>query len=384
MAKRKCLIYKSISCSLVAGLVWILLFNIYTENNLGSQKEYAILSAKMWGTPEWLENEQNINATYDREHETGWDGQFHYYIANDWLNEKETSNNIDNPPYRYGRPGIAPFIWLMQKTNILNSIGPLEYIYILGTIYAIAVGTGYYILERQAINGVLIAGWAIWPSLFFTTFNGLPDALADSMFIISLALGWQRGFAKSVMLTAACLSREIYLIYPIIALSVELAKLIPHKTFSKVNKKTLTSSVVAIIFIVAWKLSLKIRLGTADTADIYGTPLSLLENWQKAIVNNWESQIYGLTAHTILIIAGICIGSIVLLKHAMKTKFNILKFLDSSEKVTLSVSLLTISLGYLWLGDTVLFNYTGYIKADQVIIIFIIFTSKFFAFAENK
>ena len=36
---------------------------------------------------------EGLNFAYTQERETGWDGQFHYYITHDLLNKKETSKS---------------------------------------------------------------------------------------------------------------------------------------------------------------------------------------------------------------------------------------------------------------------------------------------------
>ena len=359
---------KPAGAALAAFLVWLIVFNVYTDNNLAGDKSKAILSSNYFGTPEHLV-EKNKDPTYVGKNEFGWDGQFHYYIANDWLNKEGTSQNVDNAPYRFARPGIAPIVWLLQKAASEYN-WPSEYIYLQGIIIALGTYSGYRLLERESSNGIMIFAWCLWPGLFFSSFNGLPDALADSFFLIGMNLKRRNNIASGIVIALATLSREAYLAYPILLITTELLQRLRTRKAHMISEKRIeiVSSIIPVTIFTLWKLAKTEIIGpVTNTGEVYGNPWSLVIAVSNAIRDN--DQVLGLACHIILIIAGI----VTAIKLYRKTKrSNSINSKDPTLGLALASTLAIISLGYLWLGHTVLFHYTGYLKADQVLIVFIL------------
>ena len=71
-------------------LFTILSFWVYLERTLEGDINNHILAGEMFGTPSELV-QKGIKPLYHGEGQTGWDGQFYYYMANDLLGLKDTA-----------------------------------------------------------------------------------------------------------------------------------------------------------------------------------------------------------------------------------------------------------------------------------------------------
>ena len=70
---------------------------------------------------------------------SGWDGQFHFYIANDLLLQKDTAQHIDAPTYRYQRIGLPLLARGLAFLTFSDWVSPLAY---WGTsVLLVAAGT---------------------------------------------------------------------------------------------------------------------------------------------------------------------------------------------------------------------------------------------------
>jgi hypothetical protein len=136
--------------------LWFIFISNYIDEKLGGEKDLVILNGKMFGAPQYLIKE-GLNFAYTQERETGWDGQFHYYITHDLLNKKETSKSIDNPPYRYNRPGIGILIGPLLHIFNVKILSPYVFTLIQGLTVSLGSYFGFLALsEIYEKNGFLI------------------------------------------------------------------------------------------------------------------------------------------------------------------------------------------------------------------------------------
>ena len=68
-------------------LVTLFCFSFYLERTLKGDINNHILAGEMFGVPEELK-ERGIKPLYYGEGNTGWDGQFYYYMSNDILGRR--------------------------------------------------------------------------------------------------------------------------------------------------------------------------------------------------------------------------------------------------------------------------------------------------------
>ena len=73
-----------------AALYHFMAFSFYLHGTLEGQINNHILAAEMWGTPAKMQA-RGIKPLYHGPVQTGWDGQFYFYIANDLLAREDSS-----------------------------------------------------------------------------------------------------------------------------------------------------------------------------------------------------------------------------------------------------------------------------------------------------
>ena len=192
----------------------LLSFGFYQARTLNGEINNHILAADMFGVPADLK-ERGIKTLYHGPVESGWDGQFYYYMSNDILGLKDTASHIDTPSYRYQRVGLSLYAAIVAKILGRDWVSPT--IYFLSYLLLILAATlaGAHLFSRLGIHPAFILLWSLSAGTQVTLFNALPDAAADSFLILALAAVYAKRYALSVIPFAfAALSREVYVLFP--------------------------------------------------------------------------------------------------------------------------------------------------------------------------
>ncbi len=160
-----------------------------------------------FGVPERLEKEYGIFPTSH----SGWDGQFYFYQSNDLLASGDTSQHIDNPPYRYQRIGM-PLLARCLATVLGYDLVPAA-VYHLTQIALVAIGYGFLVhwLRKNGHSSLLALGWLLCDGVTNALAFGMPDPVGDAVFILTaMCVLKNRPMAYAVIATILPLVREGY------------------------------------------------------------------------------------------------------------------------------------------------------------------------------
>ena len=398
---------------IIASIALISFFQGYMDQNLGGDINLYALTSAMFGMPSHL-MENGERFTYVMAGETGWDGQFNYYIANDLLNNLGTSEHVDNPAYRWARPGLAILAFISSKALGMEYISQAYFAIVTLTITIIGITALTYITMKSRLSPILIFAWALFPGQLITTFSGLSDSCADSFFAIYIAL--YLGYAKritrehrkvrkadefmwTVTLSLAglicVLSREIYLIFFMVCLLIKAIEYLFSKTIltdeipkkfsmQKLRRIAIIPSLVATLGYLSYNHFNYLRFGPKNPGTVVTkNPLTTLKylycNFNEcdlAIPSN--SSHYGLghglslMTHTFLLFLGLTIGIAALAYTFKKFRQTNKLYLGRLLSLEISIFIMIACSVYFFFGSTVLFDWTGFIKADSTIIMAII------------
>lgn len=348
------------------------------------------LPAKFFGVPQDLKD-KGIKVFYQEKNQCGWDGQFYYYISNDLLGIKDTAQHIDSPAYRYQRIGLPMLAKILSLLTFHTWVNPLTYyLTSLFLILMASLVSASYFREKN-ISPYWILIWSLGVGTQLTLLNGLPDAAADSLFILSLIALMHRKYGYYVIAaTFAALSREILILVPsFICLFYFILAIKTNRRFfpTLLNKKIWFLGIPLIVFFL-WQCYIRWHFGSPNiqATGILGWP------FQSA----WDYMLSGFQNHHLLVgpggnsykeawgivfFIGILSVSFVPLLFVLKTIFS--SFNSVNEKnvdlVGVYVGLMSIILVYFCFGNTVMMHYTGYMKAGNLF--FFVF---FFLVAINK
>ena len=374
-------------------------FSIYLERTLQGDINNHILAGEMFGTPEELEA-RGIDPLYHGPGNTGWDGQFYYYMSNDIFGLKDTAEHIDTPHYRYQRVGISLLVSIVSRVLFQDWVSPTTFILTYFLLISAATLTGALLIRRYGGHPALILLWSCSVGTQITLFNALPDASADAFLILALfALAHKRYVLSVIPFTFAALSREVYVLFPSFILLFILLKIIlGDLTFSgKSIKRILTLDSVKEIFknllvfrtkyllvipgitAVGWLLYIIMHFGgqtpfeAAADASITGAPYAAwYEYFMSGIQGNhkhvWVGELYSYAeVGSLLFFLLTLISTFILVVYIFANKRTEIK----SEVLGVSASLFTFVLIYSSLGSTVMQHYTGYIKALAIFLFLI-------------
>ena len=367
------------------NLLIVLLFLIYTlgsfafyhAGTLDGDLDNHILSGEMFGTPEHLK-ERGIKPVYTGEGQTGWDGQFYYYISNDLLGVKDTAEHIDAPSYRYQRVGLSLYAALVSKISGKDWVSPTTFFVSYLLLLVVAVWVGATLFNNLNIHPIWILPWAFGIGTQITLFNALPDAAADAFLILALTAVIAKKFSISVIpFTLAALSREVYVLFPTFILLFFMADtVINKKKICRTWRDALTGLlkwqsyyllVIPGLVAVAWLSYVTVHFGVAPAEQshgILGFPftawfeylLSGLEGNHKLVGTGYASYF---EVATLILFMGVLVFSGWL---SINILFCETQLVSSIEKGVALTSLAFVLL-YVSFGPTVIMHYTGYFKA---------------------
>lgn len=369
--------------SLAVATIAALYLFCYMGGEIRGNINWHVLPGAMFGVPEEIAA-KGFEPLYLYPGETGWDGQFYYYISNDLLAQKDTAEHIDADAYRYQRIGLP--LLAKSLSVILGKSWVSPTVYYLASF--IIVVTATYVLSVW----IQIQGFSPWISLFWgvgigtqlTLLNGLPDAAADGLLILSIVSYLsQNPILYCIFITLAALSREAYILIAGFILLFTLAHNLygfnlygfRELNWKRLIKQTIIFTLPCVIF-VAWQIYLKATFAVSpreQATGILGYPFwEPLKFFFAAIT--LKHQIFGehligaymeafsIAAYCLLM--GLGFWSLI---EAWRNRSGL------NEKTIVVLSFFPILFLYLFFGPTVMMHYTGYMKAANILFFLIPF-----------
>lgn len=378
----------SVWLSLVITLLASLLaMSAYLTIALDGDIDHHMLPAAMFGVPQNLQA-KGITPFYTEKKESGWDGQFYYFIANDVLATQDTPQHIDSPAYRYQRIGLPLLANVISKLLGRDWVSPtIYYLTNLGLVLA-ATFLGASFFRRRGVSGYWILLWSLSVGTQLTLLNALPDAAADAALIIAfVALADKRWWLYGLAISLALLSREAYLIVALIiggflllpALINQLApSLISYAKPLASNPITIKQRawqtlwlIVPLFVFAGWHGFIRMRFGMSPATQatgILGLPLVSaahyvlqgLQGMHPLFPSASHSRIEALSVTLFLSLLTLAAGTAFAGLRKYRTSPNDAVLLSST------LVLLTLSLFYTAFGNTVMMHWTGYMKAATI------------------
>jgi hypothetical protein len=143
---------------------------------------------------------------------TGWDGQFYYLLSLDpFMQKNNFQSGIDLPSYRYQRIGLA--LTANVASNLLGQDQPSPQLYWLINYLSFILGLVLLsqLFFRFQVPQSFLWLWGFGVGTQSVLFHGLPDAFADSLFIISFYLMTSEAWFFSALVGSLCvLARESF------------------------------------------------------------------------------------------------------------------------------------------------------------------------------
>ena len=188
-------------------------------------------------------------------------------------------------------------------------IPPYVFTLIQGVVVSLGSYFGYLAISTiYDKNGFLILLWSLLPSTFYTSFNSLPDATADSFFWISIFfLLSNKNLLSAIFISIAILSREVYIFIPLIMISIKVFdiyknnfnKYIKIKFLKIFSNRPIIYYSIPLFAFVLWRLNVFLNVGSSSSGDVLGSPIDLYNQ----LINSYQSpQFWGLIIHSLLVI----------------------------------------------------------------------------------
>jgi hypothetical protein len=370
---------------MVLLIVFISIFSVYSYMGTLLQGDFNkhFLSAEMFGVPTALEN-KGIETLYKNKNESGWDGQFYYYISNDILGVTEAVNHIDAPSYRYQRIGLPLTANIFSKILFQDWVSPL--IFYLSSLI-IVVFAVYSFARHLVKNGASVYYSLFWGMAFgtlVTQINGLPDAIADAYLILAILSRIQdKKILYFIFIVFACLSREAYVVFPVTFIIWDCFRFLKGKPIKK-QMCVFVSNIVTCVIFIGWQIYLKKHFGLfpyESSAGILSFPLynafiymySGLSGAHLFVPAGRSSYIEGVGGvfYLFILVTASYYATIFLVKNKRKCLYD-------AKIYPIYISFLILALLYSCFGHVVMMHHTGYMKAISIMIFFISFNLALF------
>jgi len=350
---------------------------IYTVTELEGNFDKHVLPGEMFGVPKALV-EKGFESLYKLPGQTGWDGQFYYYISNDIFGITDVPKHCDANAYRYQRIGLPLLSNLLAKVTFQDYVSPTMYYF---TSLILILGATFFFakfLTDKGYSPYLSLFWSLGLGTQLTLLNGLPDAAADSLVIMGLlAYYYKRYVLFGITILFAALSREAFIIFPAMIFLFEFFLTLKNKQFQFMIfiKQTLYLTLPIIIFVL-WHIYIRVHFHISPSEQAYnilGLPFASFIKYlhfsilfQHPLVPNSSSELISLLYFIFLI----SISLLMILKQ-IKNAFSNSK--ATAYLLPIWVSFATLICLYLSFGDTVMMHHTGYMKASTIFFFMVIF-----------
>jgi len=354
----------------ITFLVAFSYIRIYTVTELGGDFNKHFLPANMFGVPQALKD-QGLDTLYKLPEQSGWDGQFYYYISNDILGVSDVPKHCDADAYRYQRIGLPLLANILAKVTFQDYTSPATYY--MTSLLLILAATFFFakFLSDRGYSPYLSLFWSLGLGTQLTLLNGLPDAAADSLALLAiLAYIYNRKWLFSILILFASLSREAFAIFPIMILLQQMYIAYRNKMFNPfLFIKNEISVIIPLAFFGAWRIYILkhfLMTPSEQAANILGLPLvsffkylGLSLQFKHPLVPNSWSELIGLIYFIILLSIAVAV--------IWSVSKKILHERDYANKLLpISSGFIILVFLYLSFGDTVMMHHTGYMKASTI------------------
>ena len=382
LSRRYSILFPSLVALTTLGM-GVLLMAFYLGGELRGNLDWSILPSAQYEIPEAL-TARGFEPLYIHRGQSGWDGQFYYYIANDITAQTDAKYKVEMSPYRYQRIGVS---LLAKAAGALMGYDyvPVSVFYFTSLFLVVAASFFFArFLERRGYSPYLALLWSLAAGTQMTVLHGLPDAGADALLLMALAALFSgRLWLYAASMALAVLSREIYIVVAI-GLALAEAWRFRKTLLSRHAVYALLPVALPVAVFGAWQLYLKIHFADMPSIDVFKegllafTPLASLGFFTlRALIG--EHPIFGGGMPAFREAAGL-FSFIVLLMLSFGFLFALLRRLWGSERdreaqlyAGLGGAFLVIFSTYLFFGDTVMRHHTGFLKTVSICFAVVLF-----------
>ena len=353
----------------LAALYHFMAFSYYCNGTLEGDVNNHILAAEIFGVPAGLE-QKGLQPLYRGPIQTGWDGQFYFYIANDLLARKDTPRHIDSPSYRYQRVGMPLYAAAVAFAAGQSWVSPTTYIL---SYFALVMAATWFcaaLLVARGLHPLFALFWPLSAGTQITMFNALPDAAADAFLILALTALYAGRFRLAILpLALSALSREVYILFPVVIGLMCWAERIARKRASGAGRWSAFGAslrhaplyylAAPVCVAAAWQIFVTLKFGIAANSQAYGILGAPLAAWFHYFVSG---------LHDARAEAGALFLFLLTLLAAAGLSLYVLATRKARTSVDRGVAITTLALAFLYacFGPTVMGYYTGYLKAAAV------------------
>lgn len=372
--------YYPVCTVLICGAFSLMLFSFYLSGLLRGNINNFFLPAKMFGIPVKLQA-HGIKPLYTAKGQTGWDGQFYYYISNDLLGSRATSVHIDAPSYRYQRIGFPLTANIVSKLLLQKWVSPTLYFFTYLTLILVAV---YVLSEFYREYNVPVFFALVWGMSFgvnLTLFNGLPDAAAQAYFILALFFYLRRRiFTYAAFMAMAVLTREAYLLIAFVIFSGEFLADISRLKLRIISVQSMLKyffvTLPGVLYFLWWSF-VTFHFGEAPQSESVGilswpflTYFKYLFSYIAIHFLSVNVAISPMSGSLLLQVVSLLFFMAIILTVFYLTIKCLLKTVEPKFKI-LSLAILIYAFLQLCFGKTVISDFSGYLKAIGTFLVFI-------------
>jgi hypothetical protein len=363
---------KVIFSVIITAIVSLYVMTTYTSGPLDGTFNKYLMQAERWGIPDELKN-RGVESLYRDDWNAGWDGQFYYYIANDLLAQKDTIQHLDADAYRYQRVGIPLLSYVMSLITFQDWVSPALFYFTHLMLILLGTAIGAYFFNKRGVSPYWIIPWSVGLGTQITLLNGLPDGAADALLILALfACFKKKYYIYSFAVTFACLAREAYILFPLIYFAGHI-----YHSFTSDNKKIYQPYYFLLTFPIvvftAWHIFVRtyfIQTPGEQAHGILSLPfVSIYRHLFAGFSGSYPNIPDGFHSY----IAGVGIFLFVCLMlyvFYLSFKINPLSSLQKGNVFLFAISVFSMLLASLYVsfGDSVIWNFTGYMKAASLFV----------------
>ncbi len=313
----KARLYPAVLTGAFFAFVTVFLFLLHLENYLQSNINFHMQTSKMFGIPEEL-RAKGITPYFTDDRNTGWDGQFYYFMANDVLAVKDTADHVDYPNYRYQRIGLSLYTAMVAFALGMDWVSPSLFFISYLVLIALAVVAGGHLLQSLGGHPALMFFWSFSSGVLITLFSALPDAAADAFFVLGLACLYRNRYVLAMVpLAFSVLSREVYILFPAFFVLSRFTLQLFASGLSKPGlKESLKSMIVwkgtyclafPVAVVLLWKIYLYLHLGKVSdeiVSLVIGKPLATWWTFltERLSGNHWKGSFVSYQEATLLMV----------------------------------------------------------------------------------
>jgi len=354
---------------------WLMI--AYVSGPLNGHFNKYLMPARIFGIPAELQ-QRGIEPLYSNADSLGWDGQFYFYIANDLLARKDTPRHMDADAYRYQRVGVPLVAKMLSVVLGQDWVSPAIYYAVQFALIFLATLLAADFFTKQSLSPFWVLPWSLAAGTQITLLNGLPDGSADALLIMSVIFLWRKNYALyAITATLACLSREAYALLPL-SISAVYLLFFWQKPKARLRIYQYGCLLIPIVLFGAWQVFIRLRFAHSPGEQgigVLGLPFLRLSELlfgglsghYPRLPNGRESYLAG---------AGVVLFVLVMLSAVWSaSKIKAGEAFERSFPLPIAIKgfVLILSALYFCFGDTVMWHFTGYMKAAGLLIFMIPF-----------